>query len=220
MDDGLILGALIPADCCRAGAIGHKASITLLNHDGATSPPSLQMENTEPRGVCDGVGAANRIQLVEELADVELGRVHRDAEPPGDLLVGRALGDQRQHLDLARGQRLIEFGVVVAGFGADHDDVGPLSRRGETDTRRAGQDRRQPVGEIRIVKGERDDDGLGLYFLQASGLSLISRSTAIASPPRRKDRATVLPTLAGPSLRNSALKLAIGWPSQAWMMSP
>src|SRR5262249_35089048 len=55
-----------------------QASITLLNHDGATSPPSLQMENTEPRGVRDGVGAANRIQLVEELADMELGRVHRD----------------------------------------------------------------------------------------------------------------------------------------------
>jgi hypothetical protein len=67
------------------------------------------MENTEPRGVRDGVGATNRIQLVEELADVELGRVHRDAEPPGDLLVGRALSDQCQHLDFARRQRLIEF---------------------------------------------------------------------------------------------------------------
>src|SRR5262245_32948935 len=151
---------------------------------------------------------------------MELRRVHRDAEPPGDLLVGRALGDQRQHLDFARGQRLIQFGVVVAGFVAGHNDVGPLSRRGETDTRHAGQDRRQPVGEISIVNGERDDDGLGLCLLQASGLSAISRLNAIASPPRRKDRATVLPTLAGPSLRKSALKLAIGWPSQARMMSP
>src|SRR5262249_21371203 len=154
----------------------------------------------EPRGVCDGVGAANRIQLVEELADVELGRVHRDAEPPGDLLVGRALGDQRQYLDFARGQRLIELGVVVAGFVADHDDVGPLTRRPEREARPAGQVRRQPVGEISIVNGERDDDGLGLYFLQASGLSPISRLTEIASPPRRKDRTTVLPTLAGASL--------------------
>ena len=71
------------------------------------------MENAEPRGVRDGVGATDRIELVQELADVELGRVHRDAEPPGDLLVGRALGDQRQHLDFARGQPLIEFGVIA-----------------------------------------------------------------------------------------------------------
>jgi transcriptional regulator BetI-like protein len=112
------------------------------------------MEKTEPRGVLDGVGATDRIQLVEELADVELGRVHRDAEPPGDHLVGRALGDQRQHLDFARGQRLIGFGMVVAGFVADRDDVGSLSRRGETDMRHAGQDRRQPVGEIGIVFNE------------------------------------------------------------------
>jgi hypothetical protein len=113
------------------------------------------MENTEPRGVRDGVGAASRIQLVDELADVELGCVYRDAEPPGDLLVGCALGEQRQHLDFARGQRLIEFGGVVAGFGADYNDVGPLSRRGKTVTlslRRGGE-----AMTVNLVIGERPE---------------------------------------------------------------
>jgi hypothetical protein len=58
---------------------------------------------------------------------VELCRVHRDAEPPGDLLVRCALSKQRQHLDFARCQRLIQFGGAIAGFGAVYDDVRPLS---------------------------------------------------------------------------------------------
>lgn len=37
-----------------------------------------KVEDAEPRGVRDGVGASRCVQLVEKLTDVELGRVHRD----------------------------------------------------------------------------------------------------------------------------------------------
>jgi hypothetical protein len=62
-----------------------------------------EMEDAEPRGVGDGVSAAGRIELVDQLADMEFRGVDRDAESARDDLVRGAFGEQRQHLALARG---------------------------------------------------------------------------------------------------------------------
>ena len=46
-----------------------------------------KVNDTTPRRVGDGVGAPNRIELVQKRGDVELGGVDGDAKPPGDHLV-------------------------------------------------------------------------------------------------------------------------------------
>ena len=55
---------------------------------------SLQVKDAEPRGMRDSVGPAGGVELVEDLTDVEFGGMDRNVEPPGDLLVGGALGKQ------------------------------------------------------------------------------------------------------------------------------
>ena len=62
-----------------------------------------QVNDTTPRGVGDGVGAPNRIELVQKRRDVELGGMDGDAEPQGDHLVRRPLGQQRQNFLFAGG---------------------------------------------------------------------------------------------------------------------
>ena len=62
--------------------------------------------------MCDGVGSASGIELIQQLADMELGRVDGNAEPSGNLLVGRALGQHRKHLKLSGGQRGILTGLL------------------------------------------------------------------------------------------------------------
>jgi len=63
--------------------------------------------HAEPRCMGDGVGAANRVELVEQRAYVELGGVDGDAEPESDGLVRGALRKQRQNLQFARRQRAV-----------------------------------------------------------------------------------------------------------------
>ena len=54
------------------------------------------------------VGAADRVELVDDRSDVKLGRVDRDREPPRDRLVRRALSEQHEHLQFARGERNVD----------------------------------------------------------------------------------------------------------------
>ena len=54
----------------------------------------------------DGVRARLRLQLGDDLGDVELGGVRGDAERAADLAVAEAVAHRRQHLALARRQRL------------------------------------------------------------------------------------------------------------------
>ena len=51
------------------------------------------------------LGPVAQAELGQHPADVGLDRLLADDEPGGDLRVGQALGDQPQHLGLARGQR-------------------------------------------------------------------------------------------------------------------
>ena len=57
----------------------------------------------------DGVGAAARLQLREQVADVRLHRLLREEEALADLAVHEAVGDELEHLDLAHRRLLLEL---------------------------------------------------------------------------------------------------------------
>jgi hypothetical protein len=61
-------------------------------------------EETLAHGLGDGVRASAGAELADDGRDVELRRVRRHAETPGDDLVGGALGQKPQHLQLARSE--------------------------------------------------------------------------------------------------------------------
>ena len=63
-----------------------------------------KIEYAEPRRVRDRVGAADCVELVEQGADVELGRVNGNAESARDLFVRGSLSKQRENLKFARRQ--------------------------------------------------------------------------------------------------------------------
>ena len=69
------------------------------------------MDDAEPRRVCDRIGAADGIKLVEKRADVELRSMNRYVEPPGDGLVRGSFGEQRQNLQLAPSQDGVFVGL-------------------------------------------------------------------------------------------------------------
>lgn len=54
-----------------------------------------KVDDAEPGGVRDGVGAAHGIKLVEKRTDVELRGVNRYTEPPSDDFVRGSFGEQR-----------------------------------------------------------------------------------------------------------------------------
>jgi len=60
-----------------------------------------EKDHAEPSGMRDGAGAADCVELVDERADVKLGGMDGDAEPAGNYLVRRALGEQSQYLEFA-----------------------------------------------------------------------------------------------------------------------
>ena len=61
----------------------------------------VQMQPVRHRG---GLRAAAHAELAEDPRDVHAGRLLGHEQRRADLAVGRALGDQREHLALARGQ--------------------------------------------------------------------------------------------------------------------
>src|SRR3954469_13110838 len=84
------------------------------------------------------LGAAADLQLVEQVAQVELHRVHRDAEAAGKFGVGPAAAQLAQQLALARAERLQRVVVdpahvqegehhLAAGHGLDRVEQ-PLGR--------------------------------------------------------------------------------------------
>src|SRR3984893_8841798 len=64
-------------------------------------PRSLQVD--QPALVChrDRFGAADGIELGENGLDVGLGGAFGDGQPPRNVLVAAALGDELQHVELA-----------------------------------------------------------------------------------------------------------------------
>src|SRR5205823_6065095 len=64
------------------------------------------LEEVEFPGAGDGLGAVAHAQLADEVTDVLLGGGHRDAQLGGELLVGPPARQEKQHLALARAERL------------------------------------------------------------------------------------------------------------------
>jgi len=68
---------------------------------GCTGQRASQMQDTDPRGMGDRICPAHRVELLQQRCNVILGRVCRNAEPAGNQLVRRALGQQREHFQLS-----------------------------------------------------------------------------------------------------------------------
>jgi hypothetical protein len=95
------------------------------------------------------------LQLREQVAHVRLDRLLREEEANADLAVHQAIGDQLEHLDLARGRLLLE---LLQGAG-ERDNLGalvtaPLRNRVETAAvvHVSGQDL-FPLGSIHGTRG-------------------------------------------------------------------
>jgi len=68
------------------------------------------------------VGPRAGLQLGEQVAHVRLDRLLREEEPDADLAVHEAVGDELEHLDLARRRLLLE---LLQGAG-ERNDLGAL----------------------------------------------------------------------------------------------
>ena len=65
-----------------------------------------ELQQLERARLCDRLGAALHRQLAENIRDMLLGSAQANDQALGDLVVGGAIGEQPQHLQLARGQQL------------------------------------------------------------------------------------------------------------------
>src|SRR5213075_3012783 len=73
----------------------------------------LSFDDAEAARLGDRLGPRARVELAQDRRDMVSGRLLRDDEPPGDLGVPQTLGEELEHLELARGQP----GGVVPGRG-------------------------------------------------------------------------------------------------------
>ena len=104
---------------------------------GAAQPPEVPQDGEDAPVLGARVGQP---ELREDRRHVLLGAAQRDPGPLGDRRVRAALGEELEHLALARGERL-QRPVVVAGVEQPRDDV--RVERGP-----AGGDAAQRAGEV------------------------------------------------------------------------
>src|SRR5438105_2134674 len=108
--------------------------------------------------------ARRELELPEDVRDVALDRLHRQAEPPRDLLVEVAARDQLEHLTLARRQ-LVELRVAadaLARAEGVEDEAGEARREDGVALRDALDRRRELVARDRlrhVAAGAGADDG-------------------------------------------------------------
>src|SRR4051812_20895937 len=164
------------------------------------------------------IGAAGGIQLVEQRADMEFHRVDGNAELTRDHLVGATLRHQRQHVELTLRQRnVLRHDARIA---SDNRRGGFLAGFGEAKPGDIAEQSSQAIGEGGIVDLQSQHD-LGRDVLaHAAGLSPIVTLKLTGSPPRRAAISTTAPTLAGPSVRDSARTPDSFWSLTATMTSP
>src|SRR5262245_8265169 len=78
---------------------------------GAT--PHLRLDEPPPDRVARELDTVAHAELAEDVGAVALHRLEADDEHRRDLLRRVPLGDQLQHLELARGQRLVLLVALV-----------------------------------------------------------------------------------------------------------
>ena len=175
--------------------------------------------------------------FVDDRGDVKLGRVDRDREPPRDRLVRRALGEQRQHLQFAQGERNVDrrnaHAVILqperellipplnCACRGQNDRIGRIARGNEAQAGHARKHRRKPIGKRPIRDVKRKPDRLcSVLVAQAAGLSPMVSESCFVSPARRRSSVTVCPTRSGPNALSSDWTCRIGSPFKATMTSP
>ena len=131
------------------------------------------MENTDSCSMGDSIGAAHGVELFQQRCDVVLGRVRRNAEPPRNLLVRRALGEQRKHFQFPRRER--NAGIQLSrGAGRDDKRVRFIVPADQLEPLDVGQGGRDPISESRVSHVDRQPQPISRRrFNQAAGLSPI-----------------------------------------------
>ena len=74
-------------------------------HAALSMGGTSKIDDAELGSMRDGVGAADRVEFIEQRADMELGSVNGNAKPARDLFVRCTLSKQRKNLELAWRQR-------------------------------------------------------------------------------------------------------------------
>src|SRR5215469_10254858 len=72
---------------------------------------ALNLEETPMKSDCHGVSSVVRIQFEKNVADMALHSIFTDIQPVSDNLVGAALGNELQTIDLSFGQGV--FGSML-----------------------------------------------------------------------------------------------------------
>src|SRR5215471_4080370 len=132
---------------------------------------------------------------------MEFGGMNRDAKLAGDDLVGRALGQQRQHIKLAGGQLDIARFASRASIARNDRDACGFARQRQPQACNAAKQRSHPVCEFGIVDLDGHDDRRRLAH--ASGLSPMVSLKCTGWPARLTATSTTEPTLSGLSARAS-----------------
>src|SRR5215216_721919 len=89
-------------------------------------PAGSLPEQPQVPGAADGLGPVGRPQLVQHMADVALDGVQADHQLSRDALVGPAVGQQREYLQLAGAERLDQprgHGPAGPGTGQDRQSL-------------------------------------------------------------------------------------------------
>src|SRR5215218_6665251 len=95
-----------PAQRGAAGRYGGRLSVGGLSagHPGGTEVDSAQADSVQRARAIGRLGAGRRPELAEDRRDVYARGLAADEEPLADLPVAETLGDELEHLSLARGE--------------------------------------------------------------------------------------------------------------------
>src|SRR4051794_28488834 len=105
---------LIASDAPITAAAAHTVSAMRTSRRRAGTRPTLGLGQPAPDRVAHELDAVAHAELAQQVRPVRLDRLLREVERLGDLLVRVRLGDQLQDLLLARRERLVGAGRVVA----------------------------------------------------------------------------------------------------------
>jgi len=103
----------------------------------------------------DSIRAAHSVKLLQQRGDVILGRVHRNAEPAGNQLVRRALGQQCKHFQLSGGEFNVGFAIGRRSELGDDKRVRFIVFADQLEALNVGQDGCESISENGVSHGDR-----------------------------------------------------------------
>jgi len=123
-------------------------------HSRQTRQRKSKMEDTDPGGMGDSIGAAHSVKLLQQRCDVILGGVRRNAKPAGNQLVRRALCQQRKHFQFSGGERNVVHLNRRCGRGGNKR-VGFIVLADQLEPFNVGQSGRDPISESGVSHVDR-----------------------------------------------------------------